>query len=202
MIYLGFLMKNVLVIKSSILANSSQSSQLVDYLKSKISANIVEHDFGVNPLPYYDLDAATGTRGEPKTAEQQKAFELSNQLIGEVNKSNVLVFGVLMYNLGIPAQLKTYIDYLNRAGVTFRYTANGPEGLITGKKAVVILTYGGTYKDGLADLPKLYMQTVLNFIGITDIEFVYAEGIGYGPEAIEKAQQSAKAELDRIAETF
>ena len=201
MIYLGFLMKNVLVIKSSILANSSQSSQLVDYLKSKISANIVEHDFGVNPLPYYDLDAATGTRGEPKTAEQQKAFELSNQLIGEVNKSNVLVFGVPMYNLGIPAQLKTYIDYLNRAGVTFRYTANGPEGLITGKKAVVILTYGGTYKDGLADLPKLYMQTVLNFIGITDIEFVYAEGIGYGP-AIEKAQQSAKAELDRIAETF
>ena len=195
-------MKNVLVIKSSILANSSQSSQLVDYLKSKISANIVEHDFGVNPLPYYDLDAATGTRGEPKTAEQQKAFELSNQLIGEVNKSNVLVFGVPMYNLGIPAQLKTYIDYLNRAGVTFRYTANGPEGLITGKKAVVILTYGGTYKDGLADLAKLYMQTVLNFIGITDIEFVYAEGIGYGSEAIEKAQQSAKAELDRIAETF
>ena len=197
MIYLGFLMKNVLVIKSSILANSSQSSQLVDYLKSKISANIVEHDFGVN-----DLDAATGTRDEPKTAEQQKAFELSNQLIGEVNKSDVLVFGVPMYNLGIPAQLKTYIDYLNRAGVTFRYTANGPEGLITGKKAVVILTYGGTYKDGLADLPKLYMQAVLNFIGITDIEFVYAEGIGYGSEAIEKAQQSAKAELDRIAETF
>ena len=195
-------MKNVLVIKSSILANSSQSSQLIDYLKSKISANIVEHDFGVNPLPYYDLDAATGTRGEPKTAEQQKAFELSNQLIGEVNKSDVLVFGVPMYNLGIPAQLKTYIDYLNRAGVTFRYTANGSEGLITGKKAVVILTYGGTYKDGLADLPKLYMQTVLNFIGITDIEFVYAEGIGYGSEAIEKAQQSAKAELDRIAETF
>ena len=195
-------MKNVLVIKSSILANSSQSSQLVDYLKSKISANIVEHDFGVNPLPYYDLNAATGTRGEPKTAEQQKAFELSNQLIGEVNKSDVLVFGVPMYNLGIPAQLKTYIDYLNRAGFTFRYTAHGPEGLITGKKAVAILTYGGTYKDGLADLPKLYMQTVLNFIGITDIEFVYAEGIGYGPEAIEKAQQSAKAELDRIAETF
>lgn len=195
-------MKNVLVIKSSILANSSQSSQLIDYLKSKISANIVEHDFGVNPLPYYDLNAATGTRGEPKTAEQQKAFELSNQLIGEVNKSDVLVFGVPMYNLGIPAQLKTYIDYLNRAGVTFRYTANGSEGLITGKKAVVILTYGGIYKDGLADLPKLYMQTVLNFIGITDIEFVYAEGIGYGSEAIEKAQQSAKAELDRIAETF
>lgn len=129
-------------------------------------------------------------------------LELSNQLIGEVNNSDVLVFGVPMYNLGIPAQLKTYIDYLNRAGVTFRYTANGPEGLITGKKAIVILAHGGIYKDSHADLAKLYMQTVLNFIGITEVEFVYAEGIGYGPEAVEKAQQSAKAELDRIAASF
>ena len=107
-----------------------------------------------------------------------------------------------MYNLGIPAQLKTYIDYLNRVDVTFRYTANGPEGLITGKKAIVILAYGGIYKDSPTDLAKLYMQTVLNFIGITEVEFVYAEGIGYGPEAVEKAQQSAKAELDRIAASF
>lgn len=142
------------------------------------------------------------TRGEPKTEAQQKALELSNQLIGEVNNSDVLVFGVPMYNLGIPAQLKTYIDYLNRVGVTFRYTANGPEGLITGKKAIVILAYGGIYKDSPTDLAKLYMQTVLNFIGITEVEFVYAEGIGYGPEAVEKAQQSAKAELDRIAASF
>nr|WP_314741869.1 NAD(P)H-dependent oxidoreductase [uncultured Haemophilus sp.] len=195
-------MKNVLVIKSSILAGNSQSSQLVDYFISKISANITEHDFGANPLPYYDLDAATGTRGEPKTDAQQKALELSNQLIGEVNNSDVLVFGVPMYNLGIPAQLKTYIDYLNRADVTFRYTENGPEGLIKGKKAIVVLAHGGIYKYGPADLTKLYMQTVLNFIGITDVEFVYAEGFGYGPEAAEKAQQSAKAELDRIAESF
>lgn len=195
-------MKNVLVIKSSILAGNSQSSQLVDYFKSKISANITEHDFGANPLPYYDLDAATGTRGEPKTEAQKKALALSNELIGEVNNSDVIVFGVPMYNLGIPAQLKTYIDYLNRAGVTFRYTENGPEGLIKGKKAIVVLTHGGIYKDGPADLAKLYMQTVLNFIGITDVEFVYAEGIGYGPEAVEKAQKSAKAELERIAQAF
>lgn len=195
-------MKNVLVIKSSILAGNSQSSQLVDYFKSKISANITEHDFGANPLPYYDLDAATGTRGEPKTEAQKKALALSNELIGEVNNSDVIVFGVPMYNLGIPAQLKTYIDYLNRAGVTFRYTENGPEGLIKGKKAIVVLTHGGIYKYGPADLAKLYMQTVLNFIGITDVEFVYAEGIGYGPEAVEKAQQSAKAELERIAQAF
>ena len=195
-------MKNVLVIKSSILADNSTSNKLVDYLKSKITANVTEHDFGVNPLPYYDLNAASGTRGEPQNDAQRTALDLSNKLIGEVNNSDVLVFAVPMYNLGIPAQLKTYIDYLNRAGVTFRYTANGPEGLIKGKKAVVVLAHGGIYKDGPADLTKMYMQTVLNFIGITDVEFVYAEGIGYGPEVATKAVEAAKVELDRIAQTF
>lgn len=195
-------MKKVLVVKSSILADNSQSNKLADYLKSKITADVTELDFGANPLPYYDLNAATGTRGEPQNDVQKAALDLSNKLIGEVKESDVLVFAVPMYNLGIPAQLKTYIDYLNRAGVTFRYTANGPEGLITGKKAIVILAHGGIYKDGPADLAKLYMQTVLNFIGITDVEFVYAEGFGYGPEAAEKAQVAAKAELDRIAAAF
>lgn len=195
-------MKNVLVIKSSILAANSQSNHLVDYFKSKISANITEYDFGANPLPYYDLNAAVGTRSEPQNDAQRQALTLSDKLIGEVKAADVLVFGVPMYNLGIPAQLKTYIDYLNRAGVTFQYGANGPEGLITGKKAIVVLAHGGIYKDGPADLAKTYMQTVLNFIGISDVEFVYAEGIGYGPEVAEKAVTAAKVELDRIAAAF
>lgn len=195
-------MKNVLVIKSSVLAANSQSSQLVDYFKSKISANFTEYDFGANPLPYYDLNAVIGTRNEPQNEAQSQALELSNKLIGEVKATDVLVFGVPMYNLGIPAQLKTYIDYLNRAGETFQYGANGPEGLIKGKKAIVVLAHGGIYKDGPADLAKIYMQTVLNFIGISDIEFVYAEGIGYGPEVAEKAIAGAKVALDRIAATF
>lgn len=192
-------MKNVLVIKSSILAGNSQSNQLLDHFKSKISANVTEHDFGANPLPYYDLNAAAGTRGEPQNDAQRQALDLSNKLIGEVKAADVLVFGVPMYNLGVPAQLKTYIDYLNRAGVTFQYRANGPEGLIKGKKAIVVLAHGGIYKDGPADLAKIYMQTVLNFIGISDVQFVYAEGIGYGPEVAEKAVAAAKVELESIA---
>lgn len=195
-------MKNVLIIKSSILAANSRSNQLADYFKQQISANITEHDFGANPLPYYDLNAATGTRFEPQTDEQHAALALSNQLIEEVHQNDVLVFATPMYNLGIPAQLKTYIDYLNRAGVTFRYTENGPEGLIKNKKAIVILTHGGVYQGGAADLTRMYMQTVLNFIGITDIEFVYAEGIGYGPEVAEKAVAVAKLELDRIIQNL
>lgn len=192
-------MKNVLVIKSSILAGNSQSNQLLDHFKSKISANVTEHDFGANPLPYYDLNAAAGTRGEPQNDAQRQALDLSNKLIGEVKAADVLVFGVPMYNLGVPAQLKTYIDYLNRAGVTFQYGANGPEGLIKGKKAIVVLAHGGIYKDGPADLAKIYMQAVLNFIGISDVQFVYAEGIGYGPEVAEKAVAAAKVELESIA---
>lgn len=195
-------MKNVLVIKSSILAEHSQSNQLVDYFVTQLTANVVERDVGLNPLPYYDLNEATGTRGTPETEAQTTALTLSNQLIDEVHQSDVLVFGVPMYNLGIPAQLKTYIDYLNRAGVTFRYTANGPEGLIKGKKAVVILSAGGFYQNTPLDLAKGYMQAVLNFIGIDEVQFVYAEGIGLGTEAVEKAQTFAKAELEKIAQAL
>lgn len=195
-------MKNVLVIKSSILADNAQSSLLVDYFKSKISAQVTEHDLGANPLPYYDLNAAVGTRGEPQTDAQREALALSDRLIGELNANDVLVLGVPMYNLNVPAQLKTYIDFLFRAGVTFQYGANGPEGLIKGKKAVVVLTYGGLYKDSTLDLTKTYLQTALGFIGITDVEFVHAEGLAYGAEAAQKAVASAKETLDRLATAF
>lgn len=195
-------MKNVVVIKSSILADNSQSSQLVDYFKSKINANVTEHDFGANPLPYYDINAAVGTRGEPQTDAQRDALALSDKLIGEVKATDVLVLGAPMYNLNVPAQLKSYIDFLFRAGVTFQYGANGPEGLIKGKKAVVILTYGGIYKDTAIDFTKNYLQTALGFIGITDVEFVQAEALAYGPEAAEKAVAAAEAELARIAQAL
>lgn len=195
-------MKNVLVIKSSILADNSQSSQLVEYFKGKISANVTEHDFGANPLPYYDINAAVGTRGEPQTDAQREALALSDKLIGEVKANDVLVLAAPMYNLNVPAQLKSYIDFLFRAGVTFQYGANGPEGLIKGKKAVVVLTYGGIYKDTAIDFTKNYLQTALGFIGITDVEFVQAEALAYGAEAAEKAVTAARAELDRIAANF
>lgn len=195
-------MKNVLVIKSSILADSSQSSQLVDYFKSKINANVTEHNFGINPLPYYDINVAVATRGEAQTDAQRDALALSDKLIDEVKLTDVLVLGVPMYNLNVPAQLKSYIDFLFRAGVTFQYGSNGPEGLIKGKKAVVILTYGGIYKDTAIDFTKNYLQTALGFIGITDIEFVQAEALAYGPEAVEKAVAVAKAELVRIAQAL
>ncbi|KAE9540114.1 FMN-dependent NADH-azoreductase [Ursidibacter maritimus] len=192
-------MKKVLVLKSSILAEHSQSNLLSDYFIQQLNAEITTRDLVKQPLPYFTSDAAAATRGEPATEEQKKLLALSNELVAEIKNSDVIVINAPMYNFSVPAQLKSYFDYIARSGVTFQYTAEGPEGLVKGKKAIVILTTGGLHKDKSTDLVKVYVQTFLGFIGITDVEFVYAEALGFGPEAVEKAQQSAKAELDRLA---
>lgn len=192
-------MKNVLAVKSSILGGYSQSTLLVDYFVAKLNANVTAYDVGANPLPYYDGNAAEAMRGFAENDAQKQAVVLSDKLIAEVKSSELLVFGVPMYNLSVPAQLKSYLDYICRAGETFAYTAEGVKGLVEGKKAVVILTYGGFYQNSELDLTRKYMQIVLGFIGITDVQFVYAEGFGLGVEAAEKAVVQAKAELDRIA---
>ena len=192
-------MKKVLVLKSSILAEHSQSNLLSDYFTQQLNAEITTRDLVQQPLPYFTGDAAAATRGEPVTEEQKKLLALSNELVAEIKNTDVIVINAPMYNFSVPAQLKSYFDYIARSGVTFQYTAEGPEGLVKGKKAIVILTTGGLHKDKPTDLVKAYVQTFLGFIGITDVEFVYAEALGFGPEAVEKAQQSAKTELDRLA---
>ncbi|KMK51046.1 FMN-dependent NADH-azoreductase [[Actinobacillus] muris] len=195
-------MKNVLVLKSSILADHSQSNLLSDYFTAQLNANITTRDLAAEPLPYFNGEAAVATRGAPQTEAQKSLLALSDELVAELQKTDVLVINAPMYNFSVPAQLKSYFDYVARAGVTFRYTSEGPEGLVKGKKAVVILTTGGLHKDSPTDLVKQYVKTFLAFIGITDVEFVYAEGIGMGEQAVEKARQSAKAELDRIAQSL
>lgn len=190
-------MKKAIVVQSSILGDYGQSNRLVAYARELLQAKyqMINYDFGADPLPYYDFDAATGSRNEPTNDKQKAAKALSDRLISELEATDLLVIAAPMYNLGVPAQLKTYIDYLNLAGRTFRYTENGPEGLIVGKKAVVILTSGGEYRAVNLDLHRQYLQAVLNFIGIKDVEFVYAEGTAYRAE---DAVKDAKAELDRI----
>jgi len=103
-----------------------------------------------------------------------------------------------MYNFNIPTQLKNYFDLVARAGVTFRYTENGPEGLVTGKRAVVVSSRGGIHKDTPTDLLAPYMKLFLGFIGITDVNFVFAEGVAYGPEVAAKAQSDAKAAINSL----
>ena len=190
-------MSNVLVLKSSISGNNAQTNQLADYVIEKLQGNnIVVRDLAQQPFPYFDATAATAVRGEPKNDEEKQLLALSDELVSELKNAETLVIGAPMYNLGIPTQLKTYFDFIARPRVTFQYTANGPEGLLKGKKAIVLCAFGGLYDE--ENLVTQYMKSILGFIGITDVQFVYAQGIGFGPEAIEKAQASAKNKINEI----
>jgi FMN-dependent NADH-azoreductase len=109
----------------------------------------------------------------------------------------VLVLGVPMYNFSVPAQLKNWIDAISRAGVTFRYTELGPEGLLKGKKAVVVQTRGGIHRNSPTDSLTPYLQTILGFLGITDVQFVYAEGLSMGPDAERDGLADAYAQIEQ-----
>ena len=190
-------MNNVLVLKSSISGNNSQTNQLVDYAVDKLQGNnIIVRDLSQQPLPYFDTVAAIAVRGEPKTIEEKQLLALSDELIEELKNAQTLIIGAPMYNLNIPTQLKSYFDFIARPSVTFQYTAKGPEGLLKGKKVIVLCAFGGLYDE--ENLVTQYMKSILGFIGITDVQFVYAQGIGLGAEAIEKAQSSAKNKINEL----
>ena len=195
-------MSNVLVLKSSILGDYSQSNGLIDHMiaswNSKVDS-IVERDLASNPLPMLDGEIAGGLRGgDNLSARQQEALALSNQLIEEIKASDTLVIGAPMYNLTIPTQLKNWFDLIARAGVTFSYTEKGPVGLLTGKKVIVVTTRGGMHKDASTDVMVPYLKTILGFVGLTDVEFVYGEALNMGEEFAAKSLADAKAEMEKI----
>jgi len=192
-------MSNVLVLKSSILGANSQTNQLSDYFINKLTkANIVQRDLSANPLPHFDSTATTALRGQPTTDEENALLALSDELVSEIKNADVIVINAPMYNFSVPTQLKSYFDFIARPRVTFQYTEKGPEGLLTGKKAVVLAAFGGFHQNQPTDLVTAYVKTILGFIGITDVQFVYVEGIGFGPEAVVKAKNQAKVEIDKI----
>ncbi|HHH1391042.1 TPA: FMN-dependent NADH-azoreductase [Yersinia enterocolitica] len=198
-------MSKVLVLKSSILATYSQSNQLADFFVEQWKAphagdEITVRDLAAQPIPVLDGELVGALR--PSDAEltprQQEALALSDELIAELQANDVIVMAAPMYNFNIPTQLKNYFDLIARAGVTFRYTEKGPEGLITGKRAIILTSRGGIHKDTPTDLVVPYLRLFLGFIGITDVEFVFAEGIAYGPEVATKAQADAKELLTQV----
>jgi len=196
-------MSKVLVLKSSILAGYSQSSQLADFYVEQAKAqgkDVTVRDLAANPIPVLDGELVGAMRPSetPLSPRQQEALDLSDELIAELQAHDEVVIAAPMYNFNIPTQLKNYFDLIARAGVTFRYTEAGPEGLVKGKKAVVISSRGGIHKDTPTDLLTPYVKLFLGFIGITDVEFVFAEGIAYGPEVASKATAEAKDALKQI----
>ena len=196
----------VLKINSSLYAQDGQSSRLaaqfVDALRQGDPAlQLVERDLAREPVPH--LDAARFqaflTRPEERTADQRAVAAYSDGLIAELREADVIVLGLPMYNFGPPSQLKAYFDHVARAGVTFRYTDRGPVGLLTGKAAYVFATRGGSYAGTPKDTQTAYVRDFLAFLGIGEVEFVYAEGLAIGPAQRESALAQARAAIHNLA---
>lgn len=194
-------MSRVLALKSSILGDYSQSNKLVeDFIKNVDQDKLTVRDLAANPLPVLDFSVATALRAtEDLSQEQQAVVDLSDTLIEEIKAADTLVIAAPMYNFTIPTQLKNWIDLIARAGVTFKYTENGVQGLIEGKKAIVVTTRGGLHKDSPTDSMTPYLHTVLGFVGITDVEFVYAEALNMGEDAAAKGISDAQSQLATLA---
>lgn len=195
-----------LQINSSIFSSDGQSSQLADQFVAALriiepDTHIVVRDLANNPLPHLDAQRVLAFFAKPdmRTPEQQAFVDESNALIAEIQQAQVIVIGLPMYNFGIPSTLKAYFDQIARAGVTFRYTANGPEGLLTGKKAYIFAARGGLYAGTPLDSQTGYVRDFLSFLGVTDVEFVYAEGLNMGETAKETALVQAKQRLTELA---
>ncbi|MGR1197541.1 FMN-dependent NADH-azoreductase [Aeromonas hydrophila] len=194
-------MANILVLKSSILGQYSQSNALIDgFLADHASDTVTVRDLASQNLPVLDGELAMGLRGGENLNERQLAvLAQSDELVAELKASDLVVIAAPMYNFNIPTQLKNWIDLVARAGVTFRYTETGPVGLVENTRALVISPRGGMHVGSATDLVTPYMRTVLGFIGIKDVDFIYAEGMGMGPDAQAKGIEQAKGQLETLA---
>ncbi|ERB62327.1 FMN-dependent NADH-azoreductase [Vibrio coralliilyticus OCN008] len=192
------IMTNTLVLKSSILGPHSQSNQLIDHaLEGK--SGIIERDLAATPVPVLDMNVATALRsdGNDLSDELKAVLELSNQLIDELKAADTIVIGAPMYNFMVPTQLKNWFDLIARAGVTFSYTETAL-GLVENKKVIVVTTRGGLHKDSPRNSIESYLTTMLGFIGITDVEFVYAEALNMGEDAAAVAREDALKQLAEL----
>ncbi len=201
-------MTTILQINSSLYGEDAQSSRLaagfVDALRgvpATPGTDVIVRDLARQPVPHLTAERfqAFTTPTADRTLDQQRFVAESDRLIAELERAEVIVIGLPMYNFGVPSTLKAYFDHVARAGVTFRYTAEGPEGLLKGKKAYVFATRGGRHAGTRSDLQTAYVRQFLGFIGIRDVEFVYAEGLALGAEQRSAAVAGAVARIGQLA---
>ena len=195
-------MTKILVIRSAATGAASVSNALIDaYLAAHPEAQVVNRDLDADPVPHVTSASLAGIgRQAPEGAQFAAARALQDQLIGEVFAADVLLIGLPLYNFGMPSTLKAWFDYIARAGTTFQYTAEGPEGLVKGKRAILAQARAGQYDDA-AGFPfgVAHVKSLLGFIGVTDVTVVTAEGLAFGPDAAAAAVAQAKAEIAALA---
>ena len=200
-------MTTLLQINASINDDNGQSSQLANQFVAAFRARlpnakiVVRNVAAADPVPHLNAQrfGAFITKAEERSAEQHAVVAYSDKLIDELKQADVIVLGLPMYNFGVPSQLKAYFDHVARAGVTFKYTDKGPVGQLTGKKVYVFAARGGLYVGTPLDTQTSYVRDFLRFLGMADVEFVYAEGLAISPQSKEAGLAKAVAEIARLA---
>jgi len=199
-------MKTLLQLNSSIYGDTGQSSRLADrfvagWLAQNARATLVKRDLATDAVPHLTAErfAAFTTEPEARNPEQQALVAYSDALIDELRRADVIVLGLPLYNFAIPSTLKAYFDHVARAGETFKYTDKGAVGLLAGKKVYVLATRGGNYAGTDADTQTGYVRQFLAFLGLTDVEFVYAEGLAISEASREGARARARGTVDALA---
>lgn len=181
------------------------AKELAESLRTRdAGSTLVHRDLAAPALPHMDNAFASGIHkpADALDAEQAKAIALSDSLVSELLAADTLVIGTALINFGICSTLKSWIDYIGRAGKTFKYTETGPVGLATGKKAYIVLASGGIYSEGPAaplDHATPYLRSVLGFIGIHDLEIIRVEGVARGPDGASRAVTAAQARIAELA---
>lgn len=200
-------MTTLLHISSSLFGEEGQSSRLsnqfVDgWQKANPEGSVVRRDLVAEPVPHLDGErfGAFVAKPETRTAAQQEIVDYSDKLIEELRQADVIVIGAPMYNFGVPTHLKAWFDHVTRAGVSFRYTENGPVGLLGDKKVYVFAARGGIYAGTTRDTASAWLRDILGFIGFNDVEIVYAEGLAMGEdsrrEGLTRAEEAVRQLID------
>ena len=198
-------MKTILQVNASILSNEGQSTRLADaFVAGFPEAQVIHRDLATDPVPHLTAErfGAFLSKPETRTKEQQSVLDYSDQLIAELKAADTIVLGLPMYNFGLPSTLKAYIDHIARAGVTFRYTEKGPVGLLTGRKLYVFAARGGIYAGTPRDTQTAYVRDIFAFLGITDVEFVYAEGLAVSEASKTASLAKARIEIEKLVPAY
>lgn len=200
-------MNTLLQISSSLSSGAGQSSRLAGlfverWRAARPGATILVRDLARDPVPHLDADrfAAFLAKEGVRDAAQKAVVAYSDVLIAELKRADVIVLGLPMYNFGVPSVLKAYFDHVARAGVTFRYTERGAVGLLGGKQAYVFAARGGQYAGTPRDTQTAYVRQFLGFLGIEEVEFVYAEGLAIDEASRQAALRRARERIERLAE--
>ncbi|MEN8940713.1 NAD(P)H-dependent oxidoreductase [Acinetobacter baumannii] len=194
-------MAKILVLKSSIMGEGSQTNRLIDVMLEHRKDQGLQDDITIRNLaemnlPVLDLEIFQALRGAKNVNQDiQQIVALSDELIAELKSADLLVIGAPMYNLNVPTQLKNWFDLVARARQTFRYTETYPQGLVEGVKAVVVSSRGGIHVGQETEAVTPYLKAVLGLMGIHDVDFIYAEGLdmqAYRSNALDLASQQVK----------